>query len=71
MQEIDEYNIGTLIDYITLQQREARRHDSAYSDDQRYKTLKSLEPQVDEDFRNGRISSERYERFKRQLREWE
>ena len=47
------------------------KSDSAYSDDEKYKTLKKLEPKVDEDYKNGLIAKDKYDKFKQQLAEWD
>lgn len=69
--EIDEWNIGTIIDFIHVKNKSMTKSDSAYSDDEKYKTLKALEPKVDEDYKNGLIPKDKYDKFKQQLAEWE
>lgn len=69
--EIDEWNIGTIIDFIHVKNKSMTKSDSAYSDDEKYKTLKTLEPKVDEDYKNGLIPKDKYDKFKQQLAEWE
>lgn len=69
-EEIEEWNIGTIIDFIHVKNKSMIKSDSAYTDEQRYKSLKSLEPKIDKDYKNGLIPKEKYDRFKRQLGEW-
>ena len=69
-EEIDNWNIGTIIDFITAKNKSMVKSDSRYSDEQRYKQLKSLEPEIDEKYKKGLISKEKYDKFKQQLSEW-
>lgn len=69
--EIDEWNIGTIIDFIHIKLRSMSGDKNVYSDDERYKILKQLEPEIEEKFRNGLIPEEKYRKFKKQLGEWE
>lgn len=71
--EIDEWNIGTVIDYIQLKNESAEkaRDKSCYSRSTKYRQLKLLEPKIDERYRKGQISEEKYRRFKEFLREYE
>ena len=39
--------------------------------DEQYKILKAMEPQVDEMYANGEIRKEKYESYKRSLKNWE
>ena len=68
-QEIDEWNIGTIIDYIDLRNEAIRRRnsDSAYTDEERKQSLRDLVPQVEAQYRAGKISREKYERFMKSL----
>lgn len=68
--EIDEWNIGTIIDYIHMRVR-SQSDKNVYSDDERYKILKQLEPDIEDKYRRGEITVEKYQRFKKQLGEWE
>ncbi len=42
-----------------------------HDDEERYNQHKAIEPLADEKFRRGEISKEKYDKFKRQLGEWE
>ena len=70
--EIEEWNIGTILDFIHSKNKSAMKScDKEYHDDEeRYNQLKAIEPLADEKFRRGGISKEKYDRFKRQLSEW-
>lgn len=70
VEEINEWNIGTIIDYIRMKTKSMMKNDSVYTDEERYKQLKAIEPKVDEDYKKGLITKERYDKFKRQLSEW-
>lgn len=69
-EEIDEWNIGTIIDFIHIKNKSMMKNDSRYSDEQRYNQLKLLEPEVDEQYKNGLIPKEKYDKYKQQLSEW-
>lgn len=69
-EEIDEWNIGTIIDFIQVKNKSIMKNESRYSDEQRYKQLKELEPKIDERFKKDLISKEKYDKFKQQLSEW-
>lgn len=69
-EEIDEWNIGTIIDFIQVKNKSIMKNESLYSDEQRYNQLKLLEPEVNEQYKNGLIPKEKYDKFKQQLREW-
>ena len=69
-EEIDEWNIGTIIDYIHIRSR-SRSDKNVYSDDERYKILKQLEPDIEKKYLRGELPEEKYQRFKKQLGEWE
>lgn len=69
-EEIDDWNIGTIIDFIHIKNKSMMKNESRYSDEQRYKQLKELEPEIDERFKKGLISKEKYDKFKQQLSEW-
>lgn len=71
--EIDEWNIGTIIDFIEIQNESLRneRSDSAYTVRERYEALKECEPRIDELYRAGRIPEDKYRAFKAQLSEAE
>lgn len=69
--EIEDWNIGTVIDFIHIKNQSMLKKDSAYSDDERYETLKKLEPMVEEKYKSGLIPKDKYDKFKRQLAEWE
>lgn len=69
--EIDEWNIGTIIDFIEIRNENLRseQSDSAYTERERIEALKNCEPKIDELFKTGKISEERYRRFKKQIAE--
>lgn len=69
--EIDDYNIGTILDYISIKTMPQHRKESRYSDNALYKALKEIRPQVERRFANGQITKEKYEQYLRQLREYE
>ena len=69
-EEIDEWNIGTIIDFIQTKNKSMKKNESRYSDEQRYNQLKELEPKIDERFKKGLISKGKYDKFKQQLSEW-
>lgn len=70
--EIDEWNIGTILDFIHSKNKSMMKsYDKEYHDDEeRYNQLKAIEPLADEKFNRGEISKEKYDKFKRQLSEW-
>lgn len=70
-EEIDNWNIGTIIDFIHVKNKSMMKNESAYTDEERYQYLKSIEPQVDEDYKKGLIPKEKYDKYKQQLREWQ
>ncbi len=41
------------------------------TDEERYNQLKAVEPLVEERYQKGLISKEKYDRFKKQISEWE
>ena len=45
------------------------KNKSLYSDEQRYKQLKALEPEIDVKYKKGLIPKAKYDRFKQQLSE--
>lgn len=67
--EVDEWNVGTIIDFIEIRNESLRNanSDSAYTERERFDALKQAEPKIDELYRAGRIPEERYRRFKEQL----
>lgn len=69
-EEIDEWNIGTIIDFIQIKNKSMKKNESRYSDEQRYKQLKELEPKIDERFKKGLIPKAKYDKYKQQLSEW-
>lgn len=69
--EIDEWNIGTIIDFINIRNKSLMKNESRYSDEQRYNQLKALEPEIDKRFKSGLISKQKYDKFKQQLSEWQ
>ena len=69
-EEIDEWNIGTIIDFIHIKNKSMMKNESRYSDEQRYKQLKALEPEIDVKYKKGLIPKAKYDRFKQQLSEW-
>lgn len=69
--EIDEWNIGTIIDFINIRNKSLMKNESRYTDEQRYKQLKSLEPEIDEKYKKGLVPKAKYDRFKQQLKEWQ
>ena len=69
-EEIDEWNIGTIIDFIQTKNKSMKKNESRYSDEQRYKQLKALEPEIDVKYKKGIIPKAKYDRFKQQLSEW-
>ena len=69
-EDIDNWNIGTIIDFITVKNMSMKKNGSNYSDEQRYKQLKEIEPKIEQRFKKGLISKEKYDRFKQQLSEW-
>lgn len=69
-EEIDNWNIGTIIDFIHIKNKSMMKDESAYTDEEKYQYLKSIEPEVDEQYKNGLIPKEKYDKFKQQLSEW-
>ena len=69
-EEIDEWNIGTIIDFIQIKNKSMKKNESRYTDEQRYKQLKEIEPEIDEKYKKGLIPKAKYDRFKQQLSEW-
>lgn len=69
-EEIDDWNIGTIIDFIHIKNKSMMKNESRYSDEQRYKQLKALEPEIDVKYKKGIIPKAKYDRFKQQLSEW-
>ena len=71
--EIDEWNIGTIIDFIEIRNESIRNEnsDSAYTERERFDALKQAEPKIDELYRAGRIPEDKYRAFKTQLSEAE
>lgn len=67
--EIDDYNIGFIIDYIYVKNQPPTRRESRYSDSTLRKALEEIRPQVERRYANGEISREKYERYCRQLAE--
>ena len=48
-----------------------KKNESRYTDEQRYKQLKEIEPEIDEKYKKGLIPKAKYDRFKQQLSEWQ
>lgn len=69
--EINEWNIGTIIDFINVKNSSAKNKDSAYNDEERYMALKKIEPTVEKRYSEGLISEEKYQRYKYLLSLWE
>ena len=42
-----------------------------HTDEERYNQLKAVEPLVEERYKKGLINKEKYDRFKKQISEWE
>ena len=69
-EEIENWNIGTIIDFVQIRNKSMIKNKSLYSDEQRYKQLKALEPEIDVKYKKGIIPKAKYDRFKQQLSEW-
>lgn len=71
--EINDWNIGFIIDYIYQCHREKLKRSGkrVVDTEERYEKMKQLEPLIDERYKNGEVEQERYDSFKRMIREYE
>lgn len=71
--EIDEWNIGFIIDFAHEIYREKLRRSGkkVSSPEESYEKMKKIEPMIDERFKKGEIEQEKYDNFKKLIREYE
>lgn len=71
--EINDWNIGFIIDFVNQCNREKLRRSGKriVDPEERYEKMKQLEPMIDERYKNGEIEQEKYDNFKRMIREYE
>lgn len=71
--DFDKFTYGMLINYCNAHDRLQRiaRGESVPDEEMQYKQLKSIEPIVEDQFKKGEISQEKYDDYKKSLFEWE
>ena len=71
LQEIDNWNTGSLIDWALEHDRQKRvsRGEVVKDDFERYQTLKSMEAQVEELHAKGKIREAKYKAYRESLAE--
>lgn len=73
LSELDKWNTGSLINWMYEYDRKHRQAngEEVHDDYKRYQTLKSIEPQIEDYYQNGKIEKDRYESYKKSLAEAE
>lgn len=71
LSEIDKWNTGTLFDWCYAVDRIRRKANGEKDDLDRYETMKKIEPEIDEQYKNGIITEEKYQNFKNTIANYE
>lgn len=69
LSELDEWNVGMLVNWCYAHDRSQRKQagEEVHDNYKRYQALKSIEPEIDQQYADGQIDEEKYRSYKASL----